>query len=64
MAEWKDWQTLFHRTLLSTTGGPASMTAVDWDLKNKDIEYDGSLTKNYYTIVMQKFSLIHNSFLR
>ena len=51
----KDRDTLFHRTLPATAGGPTSTTAVDWHLKIKDI-----LTKNYcITVSMQKISSIH-----
>ena len=54
-AGWKDRQTLFHRTLLVTARGPTSTTAEDWHLKVRDIEYNVSLTKNYYlTVSMQK----------
>ena len=35
---WKHGKTLFHRTLLTTAGGPTSTTAVDWHLKVKDIK--------------------------
>ena len=38
-AQWKDGQTLFHRTIATTTMGPTSTTAVDWHLKVKDIDY-------------------------
>ena len=56
----KDRQTLFHRTLPATTGGPTRTTPVDWHLKVKDIEYDLNLTKNYcITVNMQKISSIH-----
>ena len=41
----KDRQTLFHRTLPATTGGPTRTTPVDWHLKVKDIECDLNLTK-------------------
>ena len=37
---WKHGKTLFHRTLLTTAGGPTSTTAVDWHLKVKDIKQD------------------------
>ena len=56
----KDGQTLFHRTLLASAGGPTSTTAVDWHLKVKDIRYDAGLTKNYcITVSMHKISSIH-----
>ena len=32
---WKHGKTIFHRTLLTTAGGPTSKTAVDWHLKVK-----------------------------
>ena len=35
---WKHGKTIFHRTLLTTAGGPTSKTAVDWHLKVKDIK--------------------------
>ena len=56
----KDGQTVFHRILLATVGGLTDITAVDWNLKVKDIAYDVSLTKNYcLTVSMQKISSIH-----
>ena len=45
MAGWKNGQTLFHRTTVATAGSPTSITAVDWHLKVKYIEYDVGLTK-------------------
>ena len=44
---WKNGQTLFHRTLLASARGPSRTTAVDWQLKVKDIDCDVGLTKNY-----------------
>ena len=56
----KDGQTVFHRILLATVGGLTGTTAVDWNLKVKDIAYDVSLTKNYcLTVSIQKISSIH-----
>ena len=56
----KDGQTLFHRTLLATAGGPTNTTAEDWHLKIKDIGYDVGLTKNCcITVSMKKISSIH-----
>ena len=56
----KNRQTLFHRTLLATVGGPTSITAVDRHLKVKDTEYDAGLTKNCcITTSLQKISSIH-----
>ena len=61
---WKDGQTLFHGTLPGTTRGLTNITAVDWHLKVKDIEYDVGLTKNYcLTVSMQKISWIHELIL-
>ena len=31
-------ETLFHRTIAATPGGPGSTTAIDWHLKVKDIQ--------------------------
>ena len=57
-------QTLFHRTILATTGGPASTTATDWHLKVKDIEYNADVIKNYcYHIQHAKISSIHKLIL-
>ena len=57
-------QTLFHRTILATTGGPASTTATDWHLKVKDIEYNADVIKNYcITFSMQKSAQFTHSFL-
>ena len=65
MTGWKVRQTLFHRTLPATAGGPTNTTGVEWHLKVKDIEYDVSLTKNYFTAVsMQKISSIHKAILK
>ena len=61
----KDGQTLFHRTILATTGGPTSTTVVDWHLKVKDIKYDVGLTKNYcITVSMQKTRSIYKPTLK
>ena len=38
MAEWKDGETLFHRTFPATVMGPTSTTAAEWHLKVNDIE--------------------------
>ena len=55
-----DGQTLFHGILPATARGLASKTAINWDLKVKDIEYDVGLTKNYcITVSIQKISSIH-----
>ena len=65
MAGGKVKQTLLHRTLLPTTGGPTSTTSVDWHLKVKDIEYDVCLTKNYCIAVsMQKMHSIYKLILK
>ena len=65
MTGWKVRQTLFHRTLPATAGGPTNTTGVEWHLKVKDIEYDVSLTKNYFTAVsMHKISSIHKAILK
>ena len=54
---WKDKQILFHVTLLATAGGLTSTTTVGCHLKDKDIEYNLGLTKNYcLTVSMQKIS--------
>ena len=56
----KDGKTLFHGILPATARGLASKTAINWDLKVKDIEYDVGLTKNYcITVSIQKISSIH-----
>ena len=53
-------QTLFHRTILATTGGSTSTTAVDWHLKVKNMEYNVGLIKYYcITVSVQKISSIH-----
>ena len=44
-AQWKDGQTLFHRTIPATTRDPTSTTSIDGHLKVKDIDYDVGLTK-------------------
>ena len=56
----KDRQTLFHRTISATAGGPTSTTPVDWHLKVKGIEFDVGLTRNYcIKVSMQKIRSIH-----
>ena len=50
MAGWKNGQTLFHRTIVATAGSPTSITAADWHLEVKYIEYDVGLTKIYCVI--------------
>ena len=58
-------QTLFHRTLLATTGGPTRITAVDLHLEVKDIDCNVGLTKNNCIIFsMQKMSSIHTLILK
>ena len=47
MAERKDRDILFYRTILATAGGSTSATAVDWHLKIKDTGYNVCLTKNH-----------------
>ena len=62
MAGGKDGQTLFHGILPAgiLAGILTSAAAVDCHLKVKHIEYDVSLTKNYWiTATMQKISSIH-----
>ena len=55
-----DGQTLFHRTISTSSEDPTQTTAVDWHLKVKDIQYDVGQTKNCcITVSMQKISLIH-----
>ena len=54
---WQDGKT--ERLLPATARGLPSITAVDWHLKVKDIEYDDGLTKNYcITVSMQKINSI------
>ena len=38
---------LFYRTLLARARRTTSTIAIDWHLKDKDIEYNVGLTKNY-----------------
>ena len=60
MAERKDRDIIFYRTILATAGGSTSATAVDWHLKIKDTGYNVCLTKNHsITVSMQKVSTIH-----
>ena len=55
MAERKDRDILFYRTILATAGGPTSATAVDWHLKIKDRQYNVCLTKNHSITVSTQF---------
>ena len=65
MAEQKDEQMQFHRTIPSTPGGPTSTIGVDWHSKIKDTEYNVGLTKNdCITVSMQKISSIHKLILK
>ena len=55
----KDGWALFHRTLLATSGGPTTITALNWHLKVKDIEDHVGLAKNCITISKQTINSIH-----
>ena len=44
----------FHRVLSATARGLTSAIAADRHLKDKDIEYDAGLTKNY-SITVSRF---------
>ena len=53
-------QTLFHKILAAIAGGLTSTTAVEWNLRLKDIEYNVCLTKKYcITVSMQKINSIN-----
>ena len=60
MSGGKDGQILFCRILPATTSGLTSKTAVNWHLKDLDIECNVGLTKGYcITVSMQKIRSIH-----
>ena len=64
MAGQKYRQTLFHRTPPATAKGLTNTTAVDLNLKFKDIDYDTGLTKNCCITVASKISSIHKVTLK
>ena len=56
--EGRTCQTLFQRTRLATTEGPAGTTAVDWYLKVKDIKYNVDLTRNYCISILFRYKTL------